>query len=119
MYMSDHEKAIIGFIFNGLHYKIAIEMPKRETFSQTPTGRARKNLAEDMAYEQACRSKWRALLLVIKAKLEAVEQGVSTIEREFAADLIMGDGKTLYSHLSKVLESGKLPKALPGFGETT
>jgi hypothetical protein len=119
MYMSDHNKAIIGFIFNGLQYKIGIEMPKREAFSQTPQGRARHGPAAERIYEQACRSKWRALLLVIKAKLEAVEQGISSIEREFAADLVMADGRTLYAHLSKAMELGKLPKALPGFGGTT
>lgn len=119
MYMSDHNRAVIGFIFNGLNYKIAIEMPKREAFSQTSRGRARQDTAVDRIHEQACRSRWRALLLVIKAKLEAVEQGISTIEREFAADLIMADGKTLYAHLSRALDSGKLPKSLPGIGETS
>src|SRR5262245_21403787 len=32
------------------------------------------------AWEQACRQRWRALALVIKAKLEAVESGITSFE---------------------------------------
>lgn len=46
-------------------------------------------------WEQACRSLWRALLLVIKAKLEAVTVGISTIEREFLADIVLPGGGTV------------------------
>jgi len=46
-------------------------------------------------YEQAERQKWRALLLVIKAKLEAVENAIATFEEEFLAHIVMPDGKTV------------------------
>lgn len=44
--------------------------------------------------QQETRSRWRALLLVVKAKLEAVECGISTIENEFMAFLVLTDGRT-------------------------
>ncbi|MFI4881401.1 MAG: hypothetical protein ACIAQU_02325 [Phycisphaerales bacterium JB064] len=47
------------------------------------------------AWEQACRSKWRALYLVMKAKLVAVDEGISTIEREFLPDVVTEDGTTV------------------------
>lgn len=42
-----------------------------------------------LAYEQALRQKWRALLLVLKAKLEAVENKISVFEAEFLAHIVI------------------------------
>lgn len=39
-------------------------------------------------WEQACRQRWRALLLAIKAKLEAVSIGISEFEAEFLANIV-------------------------------
>lgn len=44
---------------------------------------------------QETRQRWRALLLVIKAKLEAVDSGISTIEDEFMAHIVLPDGQTV------------------------
>lgn len=48
-------------------------------------------------WEQACRQRWRALALAIKAKLEAVECGITTFEEEFFAHLVIPGhgGKTM------------------------
>lgn len=45
--------------------------------------------------EQAERSRWRALLLVIKAKLEAVESNIATFEEEFMAHIVLPNDKTV------------------------
>jgi hypothetical protein len=56
-------------------------------------------------YEQACRQRWRALALAIKAKLEAVECGITTFEEEFLAHLVVpGSGRTVGDHLVGQLE---------------
>lgn len=48
------------------------------------------------AWEQACRVQWRALVLVVKAKLEAVAAGISTIQEEFLSWVVVpGDGRTI------------------------
>lgn len=47
-------------------------------------------------WEQACRQKWRALALLVKAKLEAVDAQISTVEEAFFADIVMPDGRTVY-----------------------
>lgn len=39
--------------------------------------------------EQAERQRWRALLLVLKAKLEAVESGIAIFESEFLANIVI------------------------------
>jgi hypothetical protein len=48
--------------------------------------------------QQAIRQRGRALLLVIKAKLESVESHVETFEEAFLANVVMPDGKTVGQH---------------------
>lgn len=45
--------------------------------------------------EQQERTRWRALLLVVKAKLESVATGLVTFEDEFLANTVMSDGQTV------------------------
>ena len=56
--------------------------------------------------------------MVIKAKLVAVEAGISTIEREFLADVVLPDGHTVGQwvapQLDKIYERGEMPALLPG-----
>ncbi|EFL88258.1 hypothetical protein [Ahrensia sp. R2A130] len=53
---------------------------------------------------QAERSRWRALLLVIKAKLESVEAGIETFENAFLANVMMPDGRTVGEHTGPMIE---------------
>jgi hypothetical protein len=68
------------------------------------------------AWEQTCRSRWRALLLCIKAKLEAVESGICELDDEFMANIILPDGQTagewLKPQIEKAYLSGKMPSTL-------
>ena len=47
------------------------------------------------------RQRARALLLVVKAKLESVESQVETFEEAFLANLVMSDGATLYERVAE------------------
>lgn len=51
------------------------------------------------AWEQACRSRWRALFLCIKAKLESIESGIETFEDAFLAHIQMPDGQSVSAHV--------------------
>ncbi len=55
---------------------------------------------------QSERSRWRALLLVIKAKLVACDEGISTIEREFFADVVNSDGRTVFEVVQPQIAAG-------------
>lgn len=69
-------------------------------------------------WEQACRQKWRALALVIKAKLEAVAAGITTVEDEFLAHTVLPDGTTVGDwarpQIDQVYLDGKMPPLLLG-----
>ena len=114
--MEDRESAHLMFEYNKLTIQITVPLPKREEFENTDTGRTRKKTQIDQAYEQAVRQRWRALVLAVKAKLEAVESEISTIEQEFMAFVIMPDGKRLgdkiIPQLGKMAETGEMPKLL-------
>ena len=53
------------------------------------------------------------MLLLIKAKLEAVREGATTIEREFLADMMMPDGSTVSEFMAQPLalayQEGRMP----------
>lgn len=89
--------AIIGFTMENRQIKFLLPLPDKtdKTFWYTAgRGQKRSDDAAYAAWEQACRSKWRALYLIIKAKLEAVESGISTVEREFLYEIVLPDGRT-------------------------
>lgn len=54
--------------------------------------------------EQRERAAWRAVGLLIKAKKVAIEQGITTIEKEFMADTVMPDGSTLIDHYQGIVD---------------
>ena len=89
--------AQIGFKLAARQIKFRLPLPDPESreFKLTPTGRARSAASAEEASEQAVRQRWRALALVIKAKLEAVDAGISVIEDEFLSNIVMPDGRTV------------------------
>ena len=113
----DGTTAMLGFKMNDRFYSIRFQLPPQEDYAFTP-GRRRRRAAVDMLkhHEQGCRSRWRAIVLIVKAKLEAVEIGVVTVEEAFATDFVLRNGDTLGQAFLKKVENGEVPKALPSFG---
>lgn len=68
---------------------------------------------------QMARTNWRALLLVIKAKLESVSSGIETLEEAFLSQVVAPDGQTYGSHIVPRIEEDyqnhNVPR-LPNFG---
>lgn len=76
--------------------RFTLPLPQRDDpkFRRDGNGKPRSAQGIDKVHDQALRSRWRALLLVIKAKLEAVES-VTTFEQEFLAHIILPGGDTV------------------------
>jgi hypothetical protein len=55
----------------------------------------RSKFGDGARREQEERRIWRALLLVIKAKLESVESKIATFEEEFLAHIVMPNDRTV------------------------
>lgn len=68
--------------------------------------------------EAAARQRWRAVVLVVTAKLEAVESGISTLDAEFLSSIVTESGRTVgelvFPRLSESVRAGRL---LPGAKE--
>jgi hypothetical protein len=101
-------------------FRLPMPNPTDRKFTRTPTGKDRSPSAAEQAYEQAVRQRWRALALVIKAKLEAVAAEITTVEQEFLAHIVLPDGRTVGQHtlptIAAAYESGEMPQLLPGSG---
>jgi hypothetical protein len=54
--------------------------------------------------EQEERTRWRALLLVIKAKLEAIESGIATFDQEFLAHVVLPNQQTVAQFIGPAVE---------------
>lgn len=101
------QSSTVGFLLKGKQIKFVIPLPVRTDarFTKIPSryqgGYARPRSAEQAhkLWEQACRSRWRSLLLCIKAKLEAVDCGITTFEHEFLAHFVAADGLTIAEHV--------------------
>jgi hypothetical protein len=117
------DQAMIGFIAGGRQVRFVLPMPDKKPFTRTATGRDRSPKEADAAWDQACRARWRALALVIKAKLQAVESGIVTFEDEFAMHMVLPGGGTVREQvlpaLAQAYETGDVPRllALPSGSE--
>lgn len=121
----EDDSALVQFQIEKLKIAFKLPMPDRKseefTMSSHENEWQRKALAPETAnkrWEQACRQRWRALSLVIKAKLEAIDSGISTFEEEFMAHIMLPDGVTvgekLVPGLTVLKETGDMPKLLIG-----
>lgn len=116
------KRSVVQFVLRERQIRFTIQLPGREEkrFWFTPGRHTRRTEAAAYGeWEQACRTKWRALLLCIKAKLEAVDSGISLFEEEFLAQTVMPNGKTVAEMalpmVAEAYKLGELPPGIAGF----
>jgi hypothetical protein len=113
-------KAMVAFKMNNTAIRFLCAMPDPQEKRSTHSGRGSRSPRQaQTAWEQAVRQRWRALLLIIKAKLEAVAAGIATVEEEFLNNVLTPSGRTIgqfvipqLPEISKGKEINLLP-ALP------
>lgn len=105
-YASGSAHATVGFRVRGRVLRFDLPLP---------SGAQRT----EKQHAQAVRSAWRALVLSIKAKLTAVESGITSFEQEFMPYTVLPDGKTAAQHALPMIEQayagGKVAGLLPHF----
>ena len=71
--------------------------------------------------DQVDRERWRALLLIVKARLELVRAELSTVEVEFLPHMMLPNGKpvaeVIMPAIEKMYEDGQMRPLLPGFNK--
>jgi hypothetical protein len=117
---ADHSTAQVMFEAAGRRIRFEITTPDRSAKQFTHDGRGRRRTEAGIraAYDQEIRRLWRSLLLVIKAKLEAVSTGILSFEEEFLSHIVLPDGQTVGQWVEPQLDAvygrGDMPALLPG-----
>lgn len=115
----DKSMAVINFRCHDRYVRFLLPLPERDEFVNPPvrTGRKRTQAQIDDNWQQEMRRRWRAMALVIKAKLEAVATGITSFEEEFLAHIVLPDGGTVGKFMMPQVETayatGKMPGLLP------
>jgi hypothetical protein len=118
-FMNGPGRAMIAFEASGRRILFELPLPTitDKRFERDGRNSIRGPEKRHEAWEQACRQKWRALALVIKAKLEAVASGITTFEDEFLAHIVMPDGQTVAHHVKPTIAAsyaaGQMQPLLP------
>jgi len=113
---SEEGTSFVAFQLGDVQIRMILRLPRLEEFAKTDSGRRRNKDSVAKAHEQACRSAWRSFVLVVKAKFEAVETGITTLQEEFLAHVVVPGGKTIGQTVIPVLgtyDGRNLPALLP------
>jgi hypothetical protein len=112
------DQAMIAFRLGDLYIRFILPIPPRSEKRFTHKKDSRRNMfvkrseiQAENAWNQELRQRWRCLLLTIKAKLEAVECGISTVEKEFLSFVVTSGGQTVGEFLE---ENGRLQVLIEG-----
>jgi hypothetical protein len=124
-YVEEEERAAIMFEVENRRIRFILPLPDpndEQFFRIARRYERRSTQAARQKWEQACRQRWRALVLAIKAKLEVVESGIATFEEEFLAYVVMPDGQTVgdlvLPNIDKAYMTNSMPPLLPAIGGT-
>lgn len=126
MYAMEPGRAGVVFQLDRRRVQFVITIPPASEFRYHPPRkneygrRERTELQRDKAWAQELRRRWRALYLVIKAKLESVESGIESLDEAFLAQLVLPSGTTFGEWATPQLErvyEGGMPPMLPAPNE--
>jgi hypothetical protein len=98
---ADGARAVLAFRVGGRHMRFMLPLDGCQT-------------------QQQIMSRWRALYLVIKARLEAIEAGITTFDEAFLAETVLPDrttvAETMLPQIESAYSTGKMPPLLPYYG---
>jgi hypothetical protein len=110
---STPEGDTIQFVLGGKQFRMFIAKPTADSMYERDRSRYSypNNVDWEAKAEQEWKRRWRAHVLLIKAKLEFIEGGDTTLEQEFLPYALMKDGRTVGELINAgglpLLESGK------------
>jgi len=110
-FIEEPGKAVVMFECQGWAVKYVLPLPdKKDSKFWFTEARNTKRTPENAfkEWEQACKSRWRSLLLSIKADLVAVEDGIAKFDQKFYPFLVLPNGRTIYEETHEGLEETRL-----------
>lgn len=107
---------LVMFEMQGRRIRIVVPIPV--IGSKMGPKKYYENWTEDKVSKES-RRRWRCLLITIKAKLECVETGITTLEEEFLAHIVLPGGRTMgqvaIPQIAQSYTDGQMPPLL-GYG---
>lgn len=100
----EHNAAVVYFCLKGAQYRIDVPLPALERRQILKSGPEIDRALR--LHEQATRTRWRGVLLLLKAKIEAVRLGLSSYEKEFMPDMVLPNGMTVQEAIPDLLKNG-------------
>lgn len=121
-YGYEESRIFVAFQMQKRVVKIVLPMPIRES-SDYAVGWAlpfRTDAAATKQFDQDIRQRWRALFIVVKAKLESVDSEIETFEEAFMPHIVIPSGEqagrtigeAMLPDLIRAIEGGEPPKLL-------
>lgn len=122
--LEERTRAVVAFHLNGRSIQFRLPLPAKDEHrfvyrKANQYGGEVENAKDTQLnlWVQACRERWRALHLCIKAKLESVEQNIESFDDAFLAHIQMPDGETVGDKMRDELQrqlAGAPPRPLLG-----
>ncbi len=97
--MQERDRFVIAFALADRRMKFTV--PLVTSYDGPEVARNGVRIDPVARIEQSNRQKGRALMLVIKAKLESVESGVETFEQAFLGNILLDGGQTVYERVAE------------------
>lgn len=116
----DGVHAVVTFRLEGVTVRIDVPIP---TVADMPTSHPNRygsyTLAQrEVKRDQAERQRWRAILLMVKAKCESVELGIESVQQAWMPYILLPNnttvGEFLEPQIARAYETGEMPSLLPG-----
>lgn len=101
LYGWEDNRVVIQFKMKSRSIRYVQEMPQLSQF---------KNRQQ---WEQSVRQRWRSLAILIKGKLDGVENGTVEFEREFLSYIVMPNGRTVYEETAEIVNLAYLTGTMP------
>jgi hypothetical protein len=115
------QQGMIAFELRGRRCRFVVRPPTEEEMpALREAARKQRQASRDAEklVDQEIRRRWRELVLLVKAKLVAVESGAASFEEEFLGYLVLPGNITvaerLLPDLDRAASTGRLPPLLPG-----
>ena len=115
-YATEGDRSLVAFSMSGRRVQIMMVMPSVDDYARKARKARRTAAAQRTAWEQVCRQRWRALLLIILGQAGSVGVGHHDVGERVLVNIVLPDGGTVGQRLAPQVDeayaTGRMPPML-------